>query len=188
MNKNLLIVLGVIVALVLVAGSWMMSGYNRVVTMDENVKTAWAQVDNQLKRRYDLIPNLVETVKGYATHEKEVFEHLADARTKYFQAPDVKGKIEATGDFERALSRLLVLQETYPQLKANETFLKMMDSLEGTENRLAVERKRYNDTVRTLNTYIRTVYGRFFAGLAGVSKAEYYQIPEAEKAAPKVKF
>ena len=188
MNKNLLIVLGVIVALVLVVGGWLMSGYNRVVTMDENVKTAWAQVDNQLKRRFDLIPNLVETVKGYAAHEKEVFEHLADARTKYFQAPDVKGKIEASGDFERALSRLLVLQETYPQLKANESFLKMMDSLEGTENRLSVERKRYNDTVRTLNTYIRTVYGRFFAGLAGVSKAEYYQVPEAEKAAPKVKF
>ena len=188
MNKNLLIVLGVIVALVLLVGGWVMSGYNRVVTMDENVKTAWAQVDNQLKRRFDLIPNLVETVKGYAGHEKEVFEHLADARTKYFQAPDVKGKIEASGDFERALSRLLVLQETYPQLKANESFLKLMDSLEGTENRLAVERKRYNDTVRTLNTYIRTVYGRFFASLAGVSKAEYYQVPEAEKAAPKVKF
>ncbi len=188
MNKNLLIVLGVIVALVLLVGGWVMSGYNRVVTMDENVKTAWAQVDNQLKRRFDLIPNLVETVKGYATHEKEVFEHLADARTKYFQAPDVKGKIEASGDFERALSRLLVLQETYPQLKANESFLKLMDSLEGTENRLSVERKRYNDTVRTLNTYIRTVYGRFFASLAGVSKAEYYQVPEAEKAAPKVKF
>ena len=188
MNKNLLIVLGVIVALVVIVGGWLMSGYNRVVTMDENVKTAWAQVDNQLKRRFDLIPNLVETVKGYAAHERGTFEHLADARTKYFQAPDVKGKIEATGDFERALSRLLVLQETYPQLKANESFLKMMDSLEGTENRLSVERKRYNDTVRTLNTYIRTVFGRFFAGLAGVSKAEYYQVPEAEKAAPKVKF
>ena len=188
MNKNLLIVLGVIVALVVIVGGWLMSGYNRVVTMDENVKTAWAQVDNQLKRRFDLIPNLVETVKGYAAHERGTFEHLADARTKYFQAPDVKGKIEATGDFERALSRLLVLQETYPQLKANESFLKMMDSLEGTENRLSVERKRYNDTVRTLNTYIRTVSGRFFAGLAGVSKAEYYQVPEAEKAAPKVKF
>ncbi|MCX5891245.1 MAG: LemA family protein [Deltaproteobacteria bacterium] len=188
MNKNLLIVLGVIIAVVVIAGGWLISGYNRVVTMDESVKTAWAQVDNQLKRRYDLIPNLVETVKGYAAHEKEVFEHLADARTKYFQAPDVKGKIEATGDFERALSRLLVLQETYPQLKANETFLKMMDSLEGTENRLSVERKRYNDAVRLLNTHIRTVFGRFFAGLAGVSKAEYYQIPEAEKAAPKVKF
>ncbi len=188
MNKNLLVVLGVIVALVLVVGGWMISGYNRVIAMDENVKTAWAQVDNQLKRRYDLIPNLVETVKGYASHEKEIFEHLADARTKYFQAPDVKGKIEATGDFERALSRLLVLQETYPQLKANETFHKMMDSLEGTENRLSVERKRYNDAVRTLNTYIRTVFGGFFARLAGVQKAEYYQVPEAEKAAPKVKF
>lgn len=188
MNKNLLVVLGVIVALVLVVGGWLMSGYNRVVTMDENVKTAWAQVDNQLKRRYDLIPNLVETVKGYAAHEKGIFEHLADARTKYFQAQDVKGKIEASGQLEQALSRLLVLRETYPQLKANETFLKMMDSLEGTENRLSVERKRYNDAVRTLNTYVRTVFGRFFASLAGVSKAEYYQVPEAEKAAPKVKF
>jgi LemA protein len=156
--------------------------------MDESVKTAWAQVENQLKRRYDLIPNLVETVKGYAAHEKEVFQHLADARTKYFQAQDVKGKIEASGELERALSRLLVLRETYPQLKANETFLKMMDSLEGTENRISVERKRYNDAVRTLNTYIRTVFGRFFAGLAGVTKAEYYQIPQAEKEAPRVKF
>ncbi len=188
MNKNLLVVLGVIIAVAVIAGGWIVSGYNRVVTMDENVKTAWAQVENQLKRRYDLIPNLVETVKGYATHERELFEHLADARTKYFQAQDVKGKIEASGELERALSRLLVLRETYPQLKANESFLKMMDSLEGTENRLAVERKRYNDAVRTLNTYIRTVFGRFFAGLAGVSKAEYYQVPEAEKAAPKVKF
>ncbi|MEW6659110.1 MAG: LemA family protein [Thermodesulfobacteriota bacterium] len=188
MNKSLLVVLGVILGVVLIAGGWMVSGYNRVVALDENVKTAWAQVENQLKRRYDLIPNLVETVKGYAAHEKGIFEHLADARTKYFQAPDVKGKIEASAGLERALSRLLLLRETYPQLKANETFLKMMDSLEGTENRISVERKRYNDAVRTLNTYIRTVFGRFFAGLAGVTKAEYYQIPEAEKAAPKVKF
>jgi len=188
MNKNLLVVLGVIIGLVVLVGGWMVSGYNRVVAMDENVKTAWAQVENQLKRRYDLIPNLVETVKGYAAHEKGVFEHLADARTKYFQAPDIKGKIEAAAGLERALSRLLLLRETYPQLKANESFLKLMDSLEGTENRISVERKRYNDAVRTLNTYIRTVFGHFFAGLAGVTKAEYYQIPEAEKAAPKVKF
>jgi LemA protein len=188
MNKNLLVVLGVIALAVVIGVGWTISGYNRVVAMDENVKTAWAQVENQLKRRYDLIPNLVETVKGYAAHEKGVFEHIADARTKYFQAPDVKGKIEASGELERALSRLLVLRETYPQLKANESFLKMMDSLEGTENRISVERKRYNDAVRTLNTYIRTVFGGFFAGLAGVTKAEYYQIPEAEKAAPKVKF
>ena len=187
-TRNVLVVLGIIAVVVVIGAGWVISGYNRVVTMDENVKTAWAQVENQLKRRYDLIPNLAETVKGYATHEKEVFEHLADARTKYFQAPDVKGKIEASGELERALSRLLVLQETYPQLKANETFLKMMDTLEGTENRISVERKRYNDAVRTLNTYIRTVFGHFFASLAGVGKAEYYQIPEAEKAAPKVKF
>jgi LemA protein len=188
MNKTLLVTLGVIALVVIIIGSWIVSGYNQVVTLDESVKTSWAQVENQLKRRYDLIPNLVETVKGYASHEKEIFEHLADARTKYFQAQDIKGKIEASGDLERALSRLLMLQENYPQLKANESFLKMMDSLEGTENRLAVERKRYNDTVRILNTYIRTVFGRFFAGLAGVSRAEYYQIPEAEEAAPKVKF
>lgn len=188
MKKNLLITLGIIVLLAVMAAGWMVSGYNRVVTMDEAVKTAWAQVENQLKRRYDLIPNLVETVKGYAAHEKGIFEHLADARTKYFQAQDVKGKIEASGELERALSRLLVLRETYPQLKANETFLKMMDSLEGTENRISVERKRYNDAVRDLNTHIRTVFGRFFAGLAGVTKAEYYQIPEGEKVAPKVKF
>jgi LemA protein len=188
MNKNLLAILGVVALLAIIIGGWCVSGYNRVVTMDENVKTAWAQVENQLKRRYDLIPNLAETVKGYASHEKEIFEHLADARTKYFQAQDIKGKIEASGDLERALSRLLVLQENYPQLKANESFLKMMDSLEGTENRLSVERKRYNDTVRVLNTYIRTVFGRFFAGLAGVSKAEYFQIPAAEEEAPKVKF
>jgi LemA protein len=186
--KKLLVVLGVLVLLAVIIGGWLISGYNRVVTMDESVKTAWAQVENQLKRRYDLIPNLVETVKGYAAHEKGVFEHLADARTKYFQAQDVKGKIAASGELERALSRLLVLRETYPQLKANETFLKMMDTLEGTENRIAVERKRYNDAVRTLNTYIRTVFGRFFASLAGVQRAEYFKIPEAEKAAPKVKF
>ncbi len=187
-TRNLFVVLGVMALVVVIGAGWIIGGYNRVVAMDENVKTAWAQVENQLKRRYDLIPNLMETVKGYAAHEKEIFEHLADARTKYFQAQDVKGKIEASGELERALSRLLVLRETYPQLKANETFLKMMDSLEGTENRISVERKRYNDAVRTLNTYIRTVFGRFFAGLAGVTKAEYYQIPEAEKEAPKVKF
>ncbi len=183
-----LIILGVLVLIALIVGGWLVSGYNGVVAMDESVKSRWAQVDNQLKRRYDLVPNLVETVKGYAKHEKEIFENLAQARTKYFQADNVKGKIEATGDFERALSRLLVLKETYPQLRANENFLKLMDSLEGTENRLSVERKRYNDAVQTLNTYIRTVFGKFFANLAGVGPAEYYRTPEKEKETPKVKF
>ena len=183
-----MVVLGVIALAALALAGWMISGYNRVIAMDENVKTSWAQVENQLKRRYDLIPNLVETVKGYAAHEKQIFENLAEARTRYFQAKDVKGKIEAANALEGVLSRLLVLRETYPQLKANESFLKLQDSLEGTENRLSVERKRYNEAVRTLNTYIRTVFGRLFASLAGVSQAEYYQVAEAEKAVPKVKF
>jgi len=191
MSKGLkitLIVLGIILFLGFGFGKWMISGYNNVISMDEQVKAQWAQVENQLKRRYDLIPNLVETVKGYATHERELFEYIAEARTKYFQAGTVKDKIQASGDLERALSRLLLLQENYPQLKANESFLKLQDSLEGTENRIAVERKRYNDSVRTLNTYIRTVFGKVFAAIAGVASAEYYEVPEAEKEAPKVKF
>ncbi len=186
--KILLIVVAVLVLFGFMLFGWVVKGYNRMVAMDENVKGQWAQVENQLKRRYDLIPNLVETVKGYAGHEKELFEHIADARTRYFQAKDVKGKIEASNRLEGALSRLLLLREQYPQLKANESFLKLQDSLEGTENRIAVARRRYNQAVQGLNTYMRTFYGRFFATLAGVGKAEYFQVPEAEKEVPKVKF
>ena len=191
MSKGLkiaLIVVGIILLIGFMTFSWFRSGYDNVIAMDENVKGSWAQVENQLKRRYDLIPNLVETVKGYAGHEKELFENIANARTQYFQAKSPKGKIQASNRLEGFLSRLLVLREAYPQLKANESFLKLQDSLEGTENRIAVERKRYNEAVQLLNTYIRTFFGRFFATLAGVSSAEYYEIPEAEKEAPKVKF
>lgn len=191
MSKGLkiaLIVVGFILLLAFMSFSWLRSGYDRVITMDEGIKAQWAQVENQLKRRYDLIPNLVETVKGYASHEKELFENIANARTKYFQAGTVKDKVQAANQLEGFLSRLLVLRETYPQLKANQSFLKLQDSLEGTENRISVERKRYNDAVRDLNTFIRTFFGRFFAMFAGVSSAEYYEIPEAEKEAPKVKF
>jgi len=191
MSKGLkitLIVLGILVIIGWGIAQWVISGYNNVIAMDEQVKSQWAQVENQLKRRYDLIPNLVETVKGYASHEKELFEFIAEARTKYFQANTVKGKIQASNQLEGVLSRLLLLQENYPQLKANESFLKLQDSLEGTENRISVERMRYNQAVQLLNTYIRTVFGRIFAGIAGVSSAEYYEVPEAEKAVPKVKF
>ena len=191
MNNGVKIAIVILVVVALFAGGmilWGVGQYNRVVSMDEQVKSQWAQVENQLKRRYDLIPNLVETVKGYAKHEKEVFENIANARTKYFQAQTVKDKIQASQQLEGALSRLLLLQENFPQLKANESFLKLQDSLEGTENRIAVERKRYNDDVRALNTYRRTVFGRFIASLAGVGEATYYEIPQAEKEAPKVKF
>ena len=186
--KVILIVLGIILVVGFMLLGTIISGYNRVITMDENVKGKWAQVENQLKRRYDLIPNLVETVKGYAAHEKELFENIAQARTLYFQAKDVKGKINASNQLEGVLSRLLLLQERYPVLKANESFLKLQDSLEGTENRIAVERKRYNESVQILNTYIRTFMGRFYAMVAGVQSAEYYKVPEAEQAVPAVKF
>jgi LemA protein len=186
--KTILIFLAILAVVAVVTIMWGVGQYNQVIAMDEQVKSQWAQVENQLKRRYDLIPNLVETVKGYAKHEKDVFTDIANARTKYFQATTVKDKIQASQQLEGVLSRLLMLQESFPQLKANESFLKLQDSLEGTENRIAVERKRYNDDVRTLNTYRRTVFGRFIAAMAGVNEAQYYEIPQAEKEAPKVKF
>ena len=186
--KTALIVIGVIVLAGVITASSVISGYNKVVTMDENVKNGWAQVENQLKRRYDLIPNLVETVKGYAAHEKGLFEDIANARTKYFQASSPKGKMDAANQMEGPLSRLLLLQERYPELKANENFLKLQDSLEGTENRIAVERMRYNDAVLALNSYIRTFMGRFYASIAGVGPAQYYKIPQGQSEAPKVKF
>jgi LemA protein len=191
MSKGLkitLIVVGIVVVLGVGLVGWAIGEYNKVIAMDENINGKWAQVENQLKRRYDLIPNLVETVKGYAAHEKELFENIAEARTKYFQQQTVGGKIQAANQLEGVLSRLLLLREQYPQLRANENFLKLQDSLEGTENRIAVERMRYNESVQLLNTYIRTLYGRFFAALAGVERAEYYEVPEAEQEAPKVEF
>jgi len=175
-------------SIIIVFFMWGIVQYNRVVAFDEQVNGQWAQVENQLKRRFDLIPNLVETTQGYAKHEKEIFENIANARTSYFQAKSVPEKVAAANSFESALSRLLMLQENYPNLKANESFLKLMDSLEGTENRIAVERMRYNEMVKILNTYRRTVVGRFISAIAGVKAAEYYQIPEGQQEAPKVKF
>jgi LemA protein len=177
---------------VLFFGAWLVfwgfGQYNRVITMDEGVKAQWAQVENQLKRRYDLIPNLVETVKGFAAHEKEIFTAIAEARTKYFAAQSVGDKVAASKGLEGALSRLLMLQETYPQLKANENFLKLQDSLEGTENRIAVERMRYNETVKALNAYVRGFPGSIIAGFARVQQAVYYDLPSGQEETPKVNF
>ena len=186
--KVVLIVLAGIIGLAVAVTMWGVGQYNKVVAMDEQVTAQWAQVENQLKRRFDLIPNLVETTKGYAKHEKEIFENIANARKSYFQAKSVPEKVAAANGLEGALSRLLMLQENYPNLKANESFLKLMDSLEGSENRIAVERKRYNDTVKVLNTYRRTVVGKFISAFAGVDAAEYFKIPEGQKEAPKVQF
>ena len=180
----LLAVLGGAVAV----GGCFYGGYNRAIGLDEEVKSAWAQVDNQLQRRFELIPNLVETVKGFAAQEQDIFLGVAEARKAYFQGKTVADKAQAAGMVESALSRLLVLSETYPQLKSNESFLKLQDSLEGTENRLAVERQRYNDRVKALNTFARGVLGKLYASLAGVTKAQYFEVPEAAKAVPKVDF
>lgn len=185
MVKNILI--GLVVA-VLVVGVAVASIYNSIVTKHETITAKWAQVENQLQRRNDLIPNLVNTVKGYAEHEKTVFENVTKARSQWANASTVNEKVKAAGQVDAALARLLLVVENYPLLKADQTFLQLMDELSGTENRIAVERKRYNEAVQLLNTYIRTFFGRFFAAFAGVSSAEYYEIPEGEKEAPKVKF
>ncbi|UCG34455.1 MAG: LemA family protein [Phycisphaerales bacterium] len=188
MLKALGIVLVAFVGLVFIVGACTLSGYKKAIRLDEGVNGAWSQVENQLQRRYDLIPNLVETVKGYAEHEKELFENIAQARTKYFNAGTPAERMQASGRLEGFLSRLLVLREQYPELKANQNFLQLQAQLEGTENRLSVERKRYNDAVRVLNTYVREPWGRFCSGLAGVDQAEYFEAAEGAKEAPKVDF
>ena len=179
------IVLGVVILIGLLV-VW--GGYNKAIRLDEAVQEQWAQVETVLVRRFDLIPNLVQTVKGYATHEKELFEHIADARTKYFQAGSIPQKAQAASLLQGGLSRLLLLREQYPQLKANESFLKLQDQLEGTENRIAVARKRYNESVRAVNTYARSFFGRNFCSMAGVEKAEYFEATEQQKETPKVTF
>lgn len=191
LGKVLLVMFLALVGAMVVVGGCVYSGYNRAIDLDEGVKNAWAQVENQLVRRFELVPNLVETVKGYASHEEQIFTGIAQSREAYFQAKtegSVGGMAKAAGGFESALSRLLVLRETYPDLKANESFNNLMVALEGTENRLSVERKRYNDAVRELNTFTRRLLGRLYSSLAGVSPAEYFEAPEEAKSAPRVDF
>lgn len=186
--KVMLIVVAVLGGGVVLLGGCAYSGYNKAIVMDEAVKGQWAQVENQLQRRFDVIPNLVNTVKGLAGQEEKIFLGVAEARKAYTQAKTVSQKVKAASGFESALSRLLMIQERYPELKSNQAFLKLQDQIEGTENRLAVERKRFNDTVRQLNIYSRKLLGRLYCGLAGVEKAEYFEVAEEAKTAPKVDF
>jgi LemA protein len=159
------------------------------VTFEETAKGAWSEVDNQLQRRFELIPNLVNTVKGYASHEKELFESIAQSRTKYFQGTSPSEKLQANSQMTGLLSRLLVLKESYPDLKANQNFLSLQDSLEGTENRIAVARTRFRDAVKALNAYQRALIGKYFCAKAEVEPMEYYEASEQAKGdAPKVEF
>jgi len=163
-------------------------GYNKMVAMQEEIDAAWAQVENQLKRRNDLVPNLVEVTKGYASHEKEVFLRVAEARAKLAGSGTRADKIEAANRLSSALSRLLVLVERYPELKADRQFTRLSDELAGTENRIATERRRYNERVKEYNAYIKRIPQRFYAGALGFEPAEYFEAPEEAKAVPEVKF
>lgn len=182
------IVLGVLVLGLFLIARMFVGGYNTLVNLHENTSSSWAQVENQLKRRSDLIPNLVNTVKGYASHEKEVFGQIAASRSKLSGAQTIPDKINAANAMGGALSRLLAIVERYPDLKANESFNRLQDELAGTENRLAVERRRYNETVKTYKIYAQKFPGRVYAALFGFSDVVYFQIEEKDKAVPEVKF
>lgn len=162
--------------------------YNRLVAQDENVQTASSQIDNQLQRRNDLIPNLVETVKGYAAHEEEIFTSIAESRSKLAGATNVGEKAEASSELSGALSRLLVIAENYPDLKANENFRQLADELAGTENRLTVARMDYNETANEFNTAIKKFPTVIFAGIFGFERYDYFEAAEGAKDVPKVDF
>jgi LemA protein len=176
--------------IVLLAGTLAVAGcgYNRLVGLREGVDAAWAQVENQLQRRNDLIPNLVEVTKGYATHEKEIFEAVANARSRLIGAGTRDEKIDAAEQLQGALARLLAIAEAYPDLKANQQFARLSDELAGTENRIAVERMRFNDAVRAYNTSQRTFPTNLWAGWLGFAPQKYFEAPAEAKQAPKVDF
>jgi len=158
--------------------------YNKVQGLDERVTSAWAQVDTVLQRRFDLIPNLVETVKGYAKQEKEVLTEVTRLRSQWGEAKTQQDKAQAASLLEGALGRLMVVVEKYPELKSNENFLALQNQLEGTENRIAVERRRYNETLQEYNTYVRQIPGRFF----GQPRDSYFKAVEEAQKTPQVKF
>ncbi|MBF0504947.1 MAG: LemA family protein [Candidatus Omnitrophica bacterium] len=188
MNK-LWIALGIIAVIVFIAFGWYQSGYNQMVSLDQQVKSSWAQVENQLQRRFDLIPNLVNTVKGYAAHEKDILEEVTRLRSQWGQAASIPDKVAAANSLGGALSRLLMVSESYPNLKADQNFLELQSQLEGTENRIAVERMRYNQAVLQFNTYQLSLFGSFFAAATHLTQpAAYFKAPEGAQQAPVVKF
>ena len=201
MNRTVAIVLGVVVVLVLVILGFVGYGIsvnNKIVTAEEGVKAGWSQVENQYQRRFDLIPNLVETVKGFAKQEKEVLEGVTAARSRVGQltvTPEVLNDPKAFAKFQQAqdglssaLSRLLVVTENYPTLRSNENFLALQSELEGTENRISVERRRFNETVQTYNTMIRRFPASFIASMGGFKEKSYFSAASGADQAPTVKF
>ena len=196
-NKALWITIAIIVVLLFAGYSWVKGTYNTMVTQDEGVKTAWSQVENQYQRRMDLIPNLVNTVKGYATHEKETLEGVVSARAEAIKTTidpsnlneeSMKKFQAAQGELSSALSRLMLVIERYPDLKANQNFSELQAQLEGTENRISVERKRFNETAQSYNTYIRSFPTNILAGMFGFQPKAYFSAESGAEKAPKVEF
>lgn len=182
--KTLLIVLAVLALLVM----WSISFYNGFVSQNVAIDAQWSQVENQLQRRFDLIPNLVSTVKGVANQEQQVFGDIAEARTRYSGASSQNDKALAAGQLESALGRLLVITENYPTLQSSQSFRDLMVQLEGTENRISTERMKYNDQVKNLNSGIKRFPGMIFASLFGIEERAYFEVTEQAKENPKVDF
>jgi len=191
-GKTWFVLIAILIVILLIALGvfrWYVSGYNKAVNLEQGAEKGWADIDAALQRRLDLVPNLVSTVKGYTDHEKELFENIAKSRAKYFQSGNRAEKIEASNELTGFLSRLLMLQENYPELKASENFRDLQTQLEGTENRIAVARTRYNEAAKLLNSYTRQFFGSFFCKRAGVEKVDYFEATEQAKSeVPKVEF
>ena len=188
MKKGVLVLLVLAIVVILVSGSYF-SRRNQMAVKREAVNAAWAQVDVVLQRRADLVPNLVETVKGYAVQEQIVFGDIAKARSALLSAQTPADKIAANAQLDSALGRLLVIVENYPQLKSNENFLRLQDELAGTENRIAVERRRYNEAVQDYNTYLSLFPNTLVASIAGFKRNDaYFKTDESARQAPKVQF
>lgn len=187
LKKGAKILLAILV-LVVVLVVYTFSIYNSLVRMRENVNSKWSQVENQLQRRADLIPNLVNTVKGYAKHEKEIFETLAQARSKLLNSSTVEDKAKANDELSSAISRLLMIVENYPNLKADKAFVQLMDELSGTENRIAVARKDYNDAVKQYNMKIKVFPNVLIARMFGFEKRQYFQASSQAQNVPSVDF
>ena len=176
-----IILLFFLIMIILVVGQ-----YNNMVTLRENIDGAWAQIDNQLQRRNDLIPNLVNSVKGYMKQEREIFSQVADARARMAGARDIPDRIQAARQMDTVLGRLFAVMENYPILKSDQTVIRLMDELAGTENRIAVERRRYNESVKFYNTVIQRFPTRIFAAIFGFEKGTYYEIEESAREVPEV--
>lgn len=188
MTKGRFSLLWALLGVVVIAIVGYISVGNQLVKLDENVNTAWAEVENQFQRRYDLIPNLVSTVQGFAAQEQAIIDSVTEARAKLGGAVTVDDKIEASNQVEGALSRLLVVIENYPEIKSDATFMALMDELGGTENRIAVARNRYNEEVRTYNTRIRTFPTSIIAGMRGFDARKLFEAAAGSEVAPVVQF